>query len=251
MERHGGLLDFAAPGADGFLTGASSRPVANFSWRWPARRQFRRLTDRAAAGKSEPAPDHRLPVTRLLADYVKVYDGTLPPAACEALIARFEAEAALQERMQADRSYRFTEINVSRHWPEVEQQIFAIMTRCMQDYWRQLAIGPCWPTKVGFEKLRLKRYLPGGEDKFPVHVDVMSEEESRRFLTAILYLNTPGGGETTFPKLDISVAPAPGRMVVFPPLWLFPHAGLPPRGRPKYILHRYMWYEPSGKGALD
>ena len=34
-------------------------------------------------------------------------------------------------------------------------------------------------------------------------------------------------------------------------LWLFPHAGLAPRDRPKYILHRYMWYEPSGKGALD
>ncbi len=190
-------------------------------------------------------------MTRLLADYVRVYDGTLEPQTCQALIDRFEAAPQLQERLQAERSYRFTEINVSRHWPDVEQQVFAVMTRCMQDYWQQLAVGPCWPSKVGFEKLRLKRYLPGGEDKFPVHVDVMSVEESRRFLTAILYLNTPGGGETTFPKLDISVTPAPGRMIVFPPLWLFPHAGLPPRERPKYILHRYMWYEPSGNGALD
>lgn len=190
-------------------------------------------------------------MTRQLADYVKIYDGTLAPESCEALIARFEAAPDLQERLEAERSYRFTEINVSRHWPEVEQQVFAVMSRCMQDYWRRLEIGPCWPSKVGFEKLRLKRYLPGGADKFPVHVDVMSQEESRRFLTAILYLNSPGGGETTFPKLDISVAPAPGRMIVFPPLWLFPHAGLPPREQPKYILHRYMWYEPSGKGALD
>ena len=84
----------------------------------------------------------------------------------------------------------------------------------------------------------------------PPHVDVMRAEESRRFLTAILYLNDSGGGETIFPGLDLTVAPAAGRMVVFPPLWLFPHAGLAPRDRPKYILHRYMWYEPSGnRGA--
>ncbi len=93
-----------------------------------------------------------------------------------------------------------------------------------------------WPAKVWAEKIRLKRYMPGGEDKFPPHVDVMNAEESKRFLTAISYLNTPGGGETVFPDLDVTVTPAPGRMVVFPPLWTFPHAGLPPRDQPKYIL---------------
>ena len=87
--------------------------------------------------------------------------------------------------------------------------------------------------------------MPGGQDHFPPHVDVTNAEESRRFLTAILYLNDPGGGETVFPGLDLQVMPAPGRMVIFPPLWLFPHAGLPPRDRPKYILHRYLWYPPA------
>ncbi len=181
-------------------------------------------------------------MTRLLRDYVRVYDGTLALQHCQALIDRFEAAPALQENTPADRAFRFVELNVSRHWPEVESQVFGVMMDRIQDYWQALEVGPCWPKKVDVEKLRLKRYLPDGRDHFPPHVDVTNAEESRRFLTAILYLNQTGGGETVFPALDLTVTPAPGRMVVFPPLWLFLHAGLPPRGQAKYILHRYLWY---------
>jgi len=191
--------------------------------------------------------DRRL--AKLLSDYVKVYESTLSPGRCQALIDKFEAASALHERTPAERAFRFVELNVSRYWPEVEEEIFGIMMSCIRRYWETLEVGPYWPKKVDAEKIRLKRYLPDGRDRFPPHVDVMNSEESRRFLTAILYLNDPGGGETIFPGLDISVTPAPGRMVVFPPLWLFPHAGLPPRGRPKYILHRYLWYPPTGTSA--
>jgi prolyl 4-hydroxylase len=184
-------------------------------------------------------------MVRQLSDYVQVYEDTLAPGQCQALIDRFEAAPTLQERTPAERAFRFVELNVSRHWPEVESHIFGVMMNYIQRYWEALAVGPCWPTKVDAERIRLKRYMPGGQDHFPPHVDVTNAEESRRFLTAILYLNDPGGGETVFPGLDLQVTPAPGRMVIFPPLWLFPHAGLPPRDRPKYILHRYLWYPPA------
>jgi prolyl 4-hydroxylase len=184
-------------------------------------------------------------MVRQLSDYVQVYEDTLAPGQCQALIDRFEAAPTLQERTPAERAFRFVELNVSRHWPEVESHIFGVMMNYIQRYWEALAVGPCWPTKVDAERIRLKRYMPGGQDHFPPHVDVTNAEESRRFLTAILYLNDPGGGETVFPGLDLQVMPAPGRMVIFPPLWLFPHAGLPPRDRPKYILHRYLWYPPA------
>jgi len=65
---------------------------------------------------------------------------------------------------------------------------------------------------------------------------------ARRFMTAMIYLNAPDGGETVFPNLGLSITPQPGRLIVFPPLWLFPHAGLPPLTRPKYILHTYLCY---------
>ena len=88
----------------------------------------------------------------------------------------------------------------------------------------------------------MKRYLPNGRDFFPLHVDVMGQAASRRFMTAIIYLNAPAGGETVFPNLDISVAPEPGKLLAFPPIWLFPHAGRPPQSSSKYILHTYLCY---------
>ena len=91
----------------------------------------------------------------------------------------------------------------------------------------------------------MKRYLPDGRDNFPPHVDANDQETSTRFVTAILYLNDPGGGgETVFPELGVMMSPRPGNMMLFPPLWTFPHAGLPPRHRPKYILHSYLRYPP-------
>ena len=39
-----------------------------------------------------------------------------------------------------------------------------------------------------------------------------------------------------------ALSPEPGKLIAFPPLWMFPHAGLPPRSTPKYILHTYLCY---------
>jgi hypothetical protein len=159
-------------------------------------------------------------LAKLLSDYVKAYERALSPEQCQALIDKFEADSALHQRKQAEGSYSYVQL-----------------------------IGSYWPAKPQAEEIRLKRYMPDGRDNFPAHVDVMDDADSRRFVTAILYLNDPGGGETIFPGLDVRVPPVPGRLVVFPPLWLFPHAGLPPRDRPKYILHSYLWYPPADPNA--
>ena len=190
-------------------------------------------------------------MAKTLSDYIKVYDGTLPPEQCQALIERFEAAPELHERKMAEGSYSFMQLSVSRHWKDVEATAGRTIVTCLRQYWQALEIGPYWPGKPMSEELRLKRYLPDGRDSFPPHVDVMDENHARRFVTAILYLNDPGGGETVFPGLEMAVAPAPGRMVVFPPLWMFPHAGMPPRDRAKYILHTYLWYPPAGSEARD
>ena len=188
-------------------------------------------------------------MAKLLSDYIKVYEHTLSPERCQALIEKFEASPELHERKTAERSYSFVQLSVSRHWKDVEAEIGKIFITCLGHYWKSLEIGPYWPQKPVSEELRLKRYLPDGRDSFPPHVDVMDDANSRRFITAILYLNESGGGETVFPDLDVSVPPVAGRLVVFPPLWLYPHAGMPPRDRAKYILHAYLWYPPQDSGA--
>jgi prolyl 4-hydroxylase len=176
----------------------------------------------------------------LLSDHIIVFDDVLSAETCRELIARFEASPE-KEDVRRECGYSFTQINVTQHWPDQHKTLVPAFLSCLNRY--QLAVNArFWPPQFCFEHLRLKRYLPDGGDFFGLHVDVMGQAAARRFMTAILYLNSVEGGETVFPELDVAVAPAPGKLVAFPPLWLFPHAGLSPRSDPKYILHTYLCY---------
>ncbi|OZI11829.1 2OG-Fe(II) oxygenase [Bacillaceae bacterium SAS-127] len=74
------------------------------------------------------------------------------------------------------------------------------------------------------EKLQVARYTAGG--KFNAHVDCFDpwtqmgrshiEKHGQRLITALLYLNNvDSGGATLFPRLNISVTPSEGRLLVF------------------------------------
>jgi hypothetical protein len=175
-----------------------------------------------------------------LADHIRSYAGALGPEQCHQLIERFEASSAL-ESCACDGSYSFTQLDITAHWPDQHKLLVPILLACFARYQADLTAG-FWPPSFAFEHLRIKRYLPNGRDAFPPHVDVMGQRAARRFMTAIVYLNHVIGGETVFPALGLSVAPEVGKLIAFPPLWLFPHAGLPPREQPKYILHTYLCY---------
>ena len=69
------------------------------------------------------------------------------------------------------------------------------------------------------------------------HVDADHPDLARRQLVAIWYLNdVPGpGGETEFLYQDLRVAPAAGRLVLFPPFWTHAHRGVRLQRGVKYI----------------
>jgi prolyl 4-hydroxylase len=169
-----------------------------------------------------------------------VFANALSPEHCRLLIDRFEA-APDQEACQLQSGYSFSQLNVTQQWPDQNDILVPIFLSFFNKY--QAAVNArFWPPRFSFEQLRMKRYLPNGRDSFPLHVDVMGQVAARRFMTAFIYLNTTAGGETVFPNLDISIPPEPGKLLAFPPIWLFPHAGLPPQSNPKYILHTYLCY---------
>jgi hypothetical protein len=57
------------------------------------------------------------------------------------------------------------------------------------------------------------------------------------------YLNDVAeGGETEFPDLRIKVQARTGRLLMFPPYWMFQHAGLAPVSNDKYIVSTYMLF---------
>jgi len=175
-----------------------------------------------------------------LSDYIFVTDNVLSPAQCAALVERFEASDRLEKAELKD-GFSFTQLDITVAWPDMQETLVKVFLEQAAAYQRKLE-AYFWPPSFGFEHLRMKRYLPDGRDRFPPHVDVMGREAARRFLAAMIYLNAPEAGETVFGHLNVAITPAPGRMVCFPPLWMFPHEGLAPKNGPKYILNTYLCY---------
>jgi prolyl 4-hydroxylase len=184
--------------------------------------------------------ERRVAAKTSLSDHIMVFADTLSLSHCETLIDRFESSLD-HESCQLEAGYSFSQLNITEKWPDQNKVLVPIFLSYFNRY--QVAVNArFWPPAFSFEHLRIKRYLPNRRDLFPLHVDVMGQVAARRFMTAIIYLNTPAGGETVFPSLDISIAPEPGKLLAFPPIWLFPHAGLPPQSSAKYILHTYLCY---------
>ena len=107
------------------------------------------------------------------------------------------------------------------------------------------------------EPLHVLRYSPG--QQYRPHFDALPGVANQRQLTAILYCNSGyQGGETRFPKLDVTVRGEPGDMLLFantgPDGARDPgseHAGLPVTSGVKWIatrwirLRRYHPWEPG------
>ena len=89
----------------------------------------------------------------------------------------------------------------------------------------------------------MHKYSATAGDRFDTHIDVGNHESARRFVSFFMYMNdVTEGGETFFEQLDYKVTAKCGRIVMFPPMWMFPHAGLPPVSDDKYIVTTYLHY---------
>ncbi|HEX3499155.1 MAG TPA: 2OG-Fe(II) oxygenase [Stellaceae bacterium] len=189
-----------------------------------------------------------------LRHFIRFYDGALAPALCERIVALFEGAPRhhigprgrpLGQR-DSERHFNWVQMNTSdlTAFAAIDPEIVQAVNRQVDRYVADTGYG-LFP--YGFEEFLIKRYRPsadlGAQDQFPPHVDVSNANTMHRMLALVLYLNDVAeGGETAFLKLDVKVAPRQGRLLMFPPTWLYPHAGLPPRGATKYILGTYLTY---------
>jgi len=100
--------------------------------------------------------------------------------------------------------------------------------------------------------LVMKRYRAGTDEKFQLHWDAIQHVASR-YLVMLWYLNdVPEGGETRFPQLDLTVSPREGRMLMFPPYWMYQHEGMPVRSGEKYIVSTYLMFtEPPPQNSAQ
>jgi hypothetical protein len=108
--------------------------------------------------------------------------------------------------------------------------------------WGQFEGVHLLPHQFSMEGMRIKCYRPNGLDQFKLHVDVADRASSGRFLSFLLYLNDSDAG-TEFPLEGKTVEAREGRLLMFPPLWTYPHIGhMPKDGSTKYILSTYLHY---------
>jgi prolyl 4-hydroxylase len=192
-----------------------------------------------------------MPSTQPLSTYIRSYDHDLSSDDCTALLRIFHDPASHRdsngrERRASLASSAWTEVNLNRHassalLEKLHRQVDAALARYNRD------LGTIMPVPNSRHRADfiLKRYRPGGQERFQLHFDSLYDV-SNRYLVFLWYLNdVPGGGETVFPDQEVAIRPATGRLLVFPPYWLFPHAGEPPAGGDKFILSTYLLF-PAG-----
>lgn len=177
-----------------------------------------------------------------LTDYIKVYDDILDKETCDSIIARYES--SLEHETVESEIYKFEQLNITKlePWQDISQMFAGLSYSGATSYFNDVQV-PIVPQLQGFEEIRIKRYRPNENERFDLHVDVGDNRSSKRFLVVFCYLNdVEEGGETTFPTLGISVKPKAGRVLMFPPLWMFPHEARAPVSSNKYIMGTYLHY---------
>jgi hypothetical protein len=167
-------------------------------------------------------------------NFIKVYDNVFSETICSQLV---DAVNEKNERIEKDRKPNFYQRNIGRE-PEYSglyQNFGTLGMKYLSDLGYEDNI---LPLKYGFEELRIKKYEVG--DSFDKHIDVADYASAKRWVAFLVYLNDDfEGGETQFYIPNQTIKPKRGSVLVFPPLWLYPHAGLPVTKGEKYILTTY------------
>lgn len=186
-----------------------------------------------------------------LGHYIRSYDGDLPAPLCAQMVTSFEALGRFQQRN--GRGVRdglddssWTELDLARF----ADAPFLAMFRARIDaawarYNSDVALPVPIPNSPLLSPLVMKRYRAGSGDNFQLHFDAIYDV-CDRYLVFLWYLNDVAeGGETEFPQLGHAVAPRAGRLLMFPPYWMYQHRGLPAPHQDKYILSTYLRF-PQG-----
>lgn len=184
-----------------------------------------------------------------LKDLIRVYDDVIPESMCQEIIDIYERNVDYHQRFENNGLPTFTQLNItavhetSEELSDLNEALVATSVKYLRRYIKDLNITFEFPEQYAFEQVRLKKYSADLQDEFKEHVDVGDHASAKRFLVFFLYLNeVKQGGETEFPYLNYRVKPKAGRMLVFPPLWLFPHCGRIPVSNDKYIVGSYLHY---------
>jgi prolyl 4-hydroxylase len=183
-----------------------------------------------------------------LRHFIRVYDDALPATWCTRLLKGFDALSAHQARNGRElraglEGSAWTELNVTRHGDPLTAGYFrGRIDEALVRYNADVSLDISIPNSPAFADLVLKRYRPHSAERFQLHFDAINHL-SNRYVVLLWYLNdVERGGGTRFPKLGVEIAARAGRLLMFPPYWMYQHEGLPPESGDKYILSTYLLF---------
>lgn len=177
-------------------------------------------------------------------DLIRIFNDSLTEEYCDYLIDKFEKNPEQYEKIEGHRR-SFVQLDMldKDNWIEEIEKIMPTLIHCLNLYIEECKIEKTqWPDDYGWEGLRIKRYLPNGQDEFHNHVDIKDYKDAKRFLTFFVYLDDNEGGRTSFPRMNKHANCNKGDILIFPPMWPWLHLGEKPVEKPKYILHSYLHY---------
>ena len=176
--------------------------------------------------------------TTTLPKYTAVLDNILPDVVCKGLIDSFDC--CNQEKWDRNGAPKFTQVNVNQDKPEFVKPLVKFTMHALDKYQKLFPLANYFlPTSNKLEEFRVKRYN-SGNDRYDNHIDVESLDSSPRYLAFLFYLNHDfSGGQTEFVE-GASVMPRAGSVLVFPPYWMYPHAGKRVISGTKYIMSTYL-----------
>jgi len=179
-----------------------------------------------------------------LSHYVRVYDNAFPKHLCQELIKGFEdrSEKSIRQEYNGYPNFHLMYVtkmknrtlgsSVSHHLNDVYQKYKKDIN---QDFFPKKPITMSQP--------KVKKYDMGTDDRYDRHVDITNQVDAKRYVAFLIFLNTvEEGGSTVFDSIG-TVNAVQGRCIVFPPNWLYPHAGLRAISDNKYILSAYGLYK--------
>ena len=187
--------------------------------------------------------------------FIKIYDDALSKDFCDQMVSQFEHQT-FNQTGPAGQPLNSSYIgNDASHWTEMNidaqeswhQYTDTLIENCHSFSERYATeTGAFLPNRMMLEAFRIKRYKAKNSDNFSPHIDADCIERAARYLVYIWYLSdVERGGETKFFNINYSVKPKKGRLLIFPPYWLFPHAGKTPISGDKYIVGNFLKFSDS------
>ena len=178
-----------------------------------------------------------------LREYIRVYDNVFPDDICTKLINVYEL-CSHEEFDTSFKKFKWINLNKNKQFLPEFDMVVGTFTQVFNQYREEVPFGEWIPKSNHQESIKIKKYPPNGY--FKDHVDSSFWETAMRYLSAFTYLNDSEG--TRFWN-DLVIEGKKGRVVVFPPNWLYPHASLNGKSV-KYFMGTYMHFDPPARSSV-